>query len=58
MAKRTHPFDPRQSMNRPDFEIFHYHDAKMQEVELHHHDFYEVYYFLGGKVEYLVEGRS
>lgn len=58
MAKRTHPFDPRQSMNRPDFEIFHYQDAKMQEVELHHHDFYEVYYFLGGKVEYLVEGRS
>ena len=58
MAKRTHVFDPRQNMNRPDFEIFHYHDAKMQEVELHHHDFYEVYFFLGGKVEYLVEGRS
>ena len=58
MAKRTHVFDPRQSMNRPDFEIFHYQDAKMQEVELHHHDFYEVYYFLGGRVEYLVEGRS
>ena len=58
MAKRTHVFDPRQNMNRPDFEIFHYQDAKMQEVELHHHDFYEVYYFLGGRVEYLVEGRS
>lgn len=58
MAKRTHVFDPRQSMNRPDFEIFHYQDAKMQEVELHHHDFYEVYYFLCGRVEYLVEGRS
>jgi len=58
VAKRTRPFDPRQSMNRTDFEIFHYHDAKMQEVGLHHHDFYEVYYFLGGRVEYLVEGRS
>ncbi len=30
----------------------------MQEVPLHHHDFYEVYFLLGGKVEYQVEGRS
>ena len=30
----------------------------MTEVPLHHHDFYEIYYFLGGHVEYLVEGRS
>lgn len=58
MRKSTLPFDPRQSMHRPDFEIFHYHDPKMQEVPLHHHDFYEIYYFLGGRVEYLVEGRS
>lgn len=58
MRKPTRPFDPRQSMRRPDFEVFHYHDPKMQEVPLHHHDFYEIYYFLGGSVEYLVEGRS
>lgn len=51
-------FDPRQTMHRPDFEVFHYHDAKMQEVPLHHHDFYEIYCFLGGRVEYQVEGRS
>lgn len=55
-AKRA--FDPRQVMHRPDFEVFHYHDPKMQEVPLHHHDFYEVYCFLGGKVEYQVEGRT
>ena len=41
-------FDPRQSMARPDYEIFHYHDRRMQEVPLHHR----------GRVEYLVEGRS
>lgn len=58
MRKTARAFDPRQVMHRPDFEVFHYHDAKMQEVPLHHHDFYEVYFFLGGKVEYQVEGRS
>lgn len=58
MRKPARSFDPRQSMHRPDFEIFHYQDAKMQEVALHHHDFFEVYYFLGGKVEYQVEGRT
>ena len=58
MARNTQRFNPRQSMSRPDFEIFHYRDPKMQEVPLHHHDFYEIYYFLGGNVEYLVEGRS
>ena len=58
MRKSTRSFDPRQTMHRADFEVFHYHDPKMQEVPLHHHDFYELYYFLGGSVEYLVEGRS
>lgn len=58
MQTAVRAFDPRQTMHRPDFEVFHYHDAKMQEVPLHHHDFYEVYYFLNGRVEYQVEGRS
>ena len=58
MRKTARRFDPRQNMQRRDFEVFHYQDPKMQEVPLHHHDFYEVYYFLGGSVEYLVEGRS
>ena len=58
MRKTVRRFDPRQTMHRTDFEVFHYHDPKMQEVPLHHHDFYELYFFLGGNVEYLVEGRS
>lgn len=51
-------FDPRQNMSDSKFEIFHYRDAKFEGVPVHQHDFYEVYYFLGGSVEYSVEGRT
>ena len=27
-------------------------------IDLHHHDFYEIYYFIGGEVEYRVEGKT
>lgn len=51
-------FDPRQSMSSPDFEVFHYRDAKFEGVAVHQHDFYEVYFFISGNVEYNVEGKS
>lgn len=51
-------FDPRQNMSDSKFEIFHYRDARFEGVPVHQHDFYEVYYFLGGSVEYSVEGRT
>lgn len=51
-------FDPRQSMSSSTFEIFHYRDAKFEGVPVHQHDFYEVYFFIGGNVEYSVEGKS
>ncbi len=51
-------FDPRQSMSSSTFEIFHYCDAKFEGVPVHQHDFYEVYFFIGGNVEYSVEGKS
>ena len=51
-------FDPRQSMTSPDFEVFHYRDAKFEGVAVHQHDFYEVYFFISGNVEYSVEGKS
>lgn len=57
MRARAQHFDPRQTMQRQDFEIFHYREPKPDEVEVHHHDFYEVYLFLGGEAEYWVEGR-
>lgn len=58
MRSRPQPFDPRQRMRRQDYEIFHYQDAKMDSVSVHHHDFYEVYLFLAGNVDYSVEGSK
>lgn len=58
MREKAQNFDPRQEMRLQDYEVFHYRDAKLDSVEVHHHDFYEVYFFLGGNVEYSVEGRN
>ena len=58
MEQAPQRFESRQSMCRNDFEIFHYREPKPGCVELHHHDFYEIYCFLGGNVEYRVEGKS
>lgn len=58
MASRTHNFTTRQKMSRNTFEVFHYRDEAMQEVALHHHDFYEIYFFLSGSVSYNIESRS
>lgn len=57
MRERAQRFDPRQTMRGLGFEIFHYREPKPETVEMHHHDFYEIYCFLGGDVEYWVEGR-
>lgn len=57
MRERSQNFDPRQVMRREDFEIFHYRDPRPGFVEVHHHDFYEVYFLLGGNVSYWVDGR-
>lgn len=55
----VHPqkFDPRQVMIRPDFELQFKRDAYLQDVQLHHHDFYEVYFLLSGDVTYTIESR-
>ena len=57
MRQKAQQFDPRQTMCRTGFEVFHYRDAQPGEVEVHHHDFYEVYLFLSGEVDYWVDGR-
>ena len=57
MRERSQRFDPRQTMQSDTFEIFHYKEPRPDAVEVHHHDFYEVYFLLGGQVEYWVEGR-
>lgn len=57
MRERSQRFDPRQTMQRDTFEVFHYREPRPNTVEVHHHDFYEVYYLLRGEVEYWVDGR-
>ncbi len=57
MRQRSQRFDPRQTMQRDTFEIFHYREPRPKGVEVHHHDFYEVYYLLRGEVDYWVDGR-
>lgn len=57
MRGHSQSFDPRQVMHADTFEVFHYREPRPAGVEVHHHDFYEVYYLLSGQVEYWVEGR-
>ena len=59
MRERSQRFDPgHQTMRGTEFEIFHYREPKPNGVEVHHHDFYEVYYLLDGEVAYWVEGQT
>lgn len=57
MRERSQRFDPRQVMRSESFEVFHYKEPRPDGVEVHHHDFYEVYFLLDGQVEYWVDGR-
>ena len=50
-------FDPRQDMLRPGIALQFKRDAYLQGVQLHHHDFYEVYFLLSGDVTYTIESR-
>ncbi len=50
-------FDPRQEMGQPDFELQYKRDSYLKDVELHHHDFFEIYFLLSGDVTYLIESR-
>jgi len=58
MPTKHQRFETRQHMKTNTFEIFRYKDDYPTEVVLHHHDFYEIYFFLSGSVQYIVESRS
>lgn len=58
MKGQSQHFDPRQIMHSSNFEIFHYKEPRPNTVEVHHHDFYEVYFFLSGAVDYWVDGKT
>ena len=50
-------FDPRQNMRGNTFEVFYYKEPKAADVDVHHHDFYEVYNLIAGDVSYWVDGQ-
>ena len=58
MTGQFHKFTVRQKMLSNTYEIFHYRDSYLNHVALHHHDFYEVYLFLNGNVNYTIESRN
>lgn len=58
MPSKTQVFTDRQQMRTSIFEIFRYRDATPKDVALHHHDFYEIYFFISGSVLYNIESRS
>lgn len=57
MNRPLSSFDPRQKMLRQDFEVAHKWDTDLKDVELHHHDFYEVNFLISGDVTYVIESR-
>jgi AraC-like DNA-binding protein/mannose-6-phosphate isomerase-like protein (cupin superfamily) len=50
-------FDPRQQMLGTEYEIQYKRDIDLKNVELHHHDFFEIYYLVSGDVTYTIESK-
>ena len=53
--RHTAQWKSSQEMSKENFEIHFYRDKYFKTVEMHSHDFYEIYCFLGGAVDYIVE---
>ena len=47
-----------QLMSKKTFEVNHKKDKDFKKVEMHSHDFYELYFFLHGKASYIVDERK
>ncbi len=58
MTMKKLAYSNRQYMRTNDYELFYYKDMMLKSVSLHHHDFYEVYFFVKGEVDYKIEGRD
>lgn len=57
MKGKVQVYSTRQHMLSSDYEIFHYKNTELTGVSLHHHDFYECYFFISGDVTYQIEGK-
>ena len=58
MKNKAQQYLKRQSMLTNHYEVFHYSDRDLDQVYLHHHDFYECYFFISGDVTYMIEGKT
>lgn len=56
MYKET--FNPSQVMTERYFEFHHTYNETPPSIEFHQHPFYEIYFFLGGNVNYIIEGKN
>ena len=50
-------FQPRQYMLSQDFELYYYEDRSLPKVDLHAHNYYEIYFFLEGDIEMQIISR-
>lgn len=57
MSVNPQQYSPKQQMIQPDFELQYKRDSYLMNVELHHHDFYELYYLVSGDVTYTIESK-
>lgn len=57
MAGTYNLYTSRQHMIEGEYEIYRYQTPDVDEVALHHHDFYEIYMLLKGQVAYTVENH-
>ena len=51
-------FNPSQLMSERYFEFHHTYNETPPEVEFHQHPFYEIFFFLSGNVNYIIEGKN
>ena len=51
-------FTPSQFMSERYFEFHHTYNETPPEVEFHQHPFYEIFFFLSGNVNYIIEGKN
>lgn len=58
MAFKITTEELQRSMQKNTYEIYQAKTTRPLDVALHHHDFYEIYFFLSGNVQYNVESRS
>lgn len=50
-------FDARQIVKRPEFDLQYRRDSYLKKVDLHHHDFYEIFFLISGDVTYTIESK-